>query len=67
MINMTSSTSMTSISGVVLMSIMTSGSGELLEPTFMLMRGSSCCRGHPPRTGGSVMNPTLAMPARWHA
>jgi hypothetical protein len=38
MISMTSSTSITSISGVVLMSIITSGSPDLLpEPTFIAM------------------------------
>src|SRR5512139_1029230 len=42
MISMTSSTSITSISGVVLMSIITSGSFELPpEPTFMAMFSSS--------------------------
>ena len=72
MISMTSSTSITSISGVVLMSRITSGSPEpLLEPTFIPMFSNPLCaargRRQPPRTGGSVMKPTLAMPARWHA
>ncbi len=71
MISMTSSTSITSISGVVLMSIMTSGSPEPLpEPTFIAMIDAPGGRGRhrqPPRTGGSVMKPTLAMPARWQA
>ena len=68
MISMTSSTSITSISGVVLMSIITSGSLERRDPTFIAMCVfllqciAPACRG-----GGSVMNPTLAMPARWQA
>ena len=37
MMSITSSTSITSISGVVLMSMMTSGSFELPEPTFIAM------------------------------
>jgi hypothetical protein len=71
MISITSSTSITSINGVVLMSIMTSGSLPLPEPTFMAMnhspRSNQPARLQLPRTGGSVMKPTLAIPARWHA
>jgi hypothetical protein len=57
MISMMISTSITSINGVVLMSIITSS--ELCSPTCMAMACSSYWLG-----GGSVMNPTLAMPAR---
>ncbi len=71
MISMTRSTSITSISGVVLMSIMTSGSLDEPEPTFIAMMGPSKARPvqspQLPRTGGSVIKPTLAIPARWHA
>ena len=52
--NMISSTSITSISGVVLISIIMSSSFE--EPTFMAM-SCSYCAATP--AGGSVMNPTL--------
>ena len=72
MISITSSTSITSISGVVLMSIITSMSLPRLGlPTFIAMgrfldssdgRQLAAARG-----GGSVMKPILAMPARWHA
>src|SRR6058998_1477473 len=45
MMSMTRSTSITSISGVVLMSIMTSGSPDLpTEPTFIAMESSSKLR-----------------------
>ena len=71
MISMISSTSITSISGVVLMSTITSASREPLpEPTFIDMSKSSlgwASGPGQPRTGGSVMNPTLAIPARWQA
>ncbi len=72
MISMTRSTSITSISGVVLMSIMTSGSPDPPPvPTFIAMVSSLPCRARlsrqPPRTGGSVMKPTFAIPARWQA
>jgi hypothetical protein len=71
MISITSSTSITSISGVVLMSIITSGSLTLPElPTFIAMSVSLRCRARSARAargGGSVMKLTFAMPARWHA
>ena len=58
MINMMSSTSITSISGVVLMSIITSGSCPAPAPRFMPM---PVLLQWP---AGSVMKLTLAMPAR---
>ena len=61
MISMMISTSITSINGVVLMSIITSS--ELLSPTCIAMVCSFCYW----LGGGSVMNPTFAMPARWQA
>ena len=66
MISITSSTSITSISGVVLISISTSGSSEPPAlATFIPMELS--CSVQPPSGGGSVMKATLVMPARWHA
>ena len=47
MMSITSSTSITSISGVVLMSIITSGSAPAPDPTFMAML-VSFARGQPP-------------------
>jgi hypothetical protein len=48
------------------MSIMTSGSFERVGAlTFMAIAVSPLRQL--PRTGGSVMKPTLAIPARWHA
>ena len=67
MMNMMSNTSITSISGVVLMSIITSPSASPAEePTFIAMVAASYCRTPAP-AGGSVMKPTLKMPARWQA
>ena len=70
MISMISSTSITSISGVVLMSTTTSGSPPALsgDPTFMAMAAFlSAWDQAPPCGGGSVMKPTLKMPARWQS
>ena len=71
MISITSNTSITSISGVVLMSIMTSGSPLPKRRDFRPMRVFLVLfwprRLQPPRGGGSVMKATLAMPARWQA
>ena len=69
MMNMISSTSITSISGVVLMSTITSPSSSPADvPTFMPMVSCppSSARAATP-AGGSVMKPTLKMPARWQA
>ena len=68
MISMTSSTSITSISGVVLMSTITSGSCEPPpEPTFIAIARLLGSDAQPPRGGGSVTNPIFWMPARWQA
>ena len=70
MISMTSSTSITSISGVVLMSIITSGSPDAARSPRSLPCRVLCLRARRVSRrarGGSVMKPTLAMPARWHA
>ena len=61
MISMMISTSITSMSGVVLMSTITSAS-RAPPPSDMAMLRFSC---QPPRGGGSVMKPILRMPARW--
>ena len=61
MISMISSTSITSISGVVLMSTITSGSAPAPGPTFIAIARSS----QPPATGGSMMKLTFTIPARW--
>ena len=64
MISMISSTSITSIKGVVLMSIITSGSVWLL-PRFMAMVWVLVVLGLALAVYcGSVMKPTLLMPAR---
>ena len=57
---MMSNTSITSINGVVFISTIMSSS--LDDPTLMDMVVPSQLRA-----GGSVMKPTLAMPARWQA
>ena len=63
MISMISSTSITSINGVVLMSIITSSS-----PPLDLLASPWCAPSRHCRCGGgSVMKPTFAMPARWQA
>jgi hypothetical protein len=55
------------------MSIMTSGSfDDPPEPTFIAMmrpskNGQRPMRQVPPRGGGSVIKPTFAIPASWHA
>src|SRR2546429_252593 len=70
MISMTKSTSMTSISGVVLISIMTSGSAVIpgvAEPIAIVRSSVLVAARQVLLGGGSVMKPTLAMPARWHA
>ncbi len=60
MMNMISNTNITSINGVVFISTIMSSSAP---PTCIAISGSSVhCLG-----GGSVMKPTLAMPARWQA
>src|SRR5882724_2077891 len=67
MISMISSTSITSISGVVFISTITMGSaaGALrLRRRKWLM---AVPEAQPPRAGGSVMKATLTMPARWQA
>ena len=64
MMNMISSTSITSISGVMFMSIIGSSSPPP-EPTFMAMVVFLQRVTAP--AGGSVMKPTLTMPARWQA
>ncbi len=68
MINMISRTSITSMSGVVLMSTITSRSlgAASRGPVFIAIERLLSSR-HPPRAGGSVMNATFVMPARWHA
>ena len=71
MISMISSTSITSISGVVLMSTITSGSSPD-APTFIAMMVPRATRAWRhlqvgPRGGGSVMKATLTMPARWQS
>ena len=66
MISMMSSTSITSMSGVVLMSTITSGSPLPPEPTCIPMvrfLSSAAARGS--RAGGSVMKPILRIEARW--
>ena len=64
MMNMISSTSITSISGVVLMSTITSPSFPSEPALYMdiVFSGSPLKFG-----GGSMMKPTFTMPARWQA
>jgi hypothetical protein len=70
MISMMISTSITSISGVVFISTITSSplrTSPPEEPTFIPMVRLPSSGGRRPPAGGSVMKPTLAMPARWQA